>query len=525
MAVATPPPLTGRRKFPVIRLVVAIVILAVIVFAIVLAIRWPFTESAVIQSLEEASSSKVEIKHFRGTYFPHPGCIAEGVTFRRGSNQNVPPLITIPKLVIQTNFLGLITKNISRIQADGMAVFIPSQATTEKFGSSSDVTIDELIANGATLKFQSGAAKKPPAKFDIHECTLRGIGVGRAVAFKVKLFNPEPPGEIAAEGKLGPLRIKETNETPVSGEYKFDHADLGVFKGVGGLLSSTGRFNGTLERIVIEGSTDTPEFNVSRSSHNVDLRAQFNAVVNARTGDVYLNQVDCQFWKTNVVWSGSIARTNEKSRITQLDMQSREGRIEDLLDLFISESKPPLTGITGFRGHIVLPSTPDPFLKRVQLIGDFGVDSGSFTKPQTQQDVNKLSAEARAQNDQNPATVLSDLKGHVVLKNGTATFSYLSFTIPGAFAIMQGNYDLISQKINLHGVLRLDATLSHMGHGPKALLLKTLEPFFKRKSKGSKVAVKITGNYDHPLFGVDLTGQKENATTRQLRRLYQKPTK
>jgi hypothetical protein len=526
MAVAYPPSLHVRRKFPIIRLVLAFSVVAFLVAVIVLARHWPFTESAIIRSLEQASSSKVEIGKFRKTYFPYPGCVAQQVIVRREPGQDTPPLIAVQTLTIQGSYLGLITKHVTRVRTEGLRIFIPSQPSNQKFRSSSDVMIDEWIADDAMLEFGSRVPGKAPLKFAIHQCVLRGVGGALPVTFRVKLSNPEPPGEITAQGKIGPWRVGNATETPVSGDYLFEHANLGVFGGIAGLLSSTGKFDGPLGRIRVHGTTDTPDFKVTHSSHRVDLKTQFNAFVNAKTGNVELDQVDASLWRTNVISTGSIARKgNVRARVTELDMRSREGRIEDILNLFISDNKPPMTGVTSFRAHVMLPAGNVSFLKKVELEGDFGVDAGNFTKPQTQEEVNKLSAEATSENDRNPATVVSDLKGHVMLKDGRAHFTYLSFTVPGAFAIMQGTYDLVSEKIDLHGVLRLNSPMSNLAHGPRALLLKALQPFFKRKSKGSKVAVKITGTYGHPLFGVDLTGQKENATTRRLRRLYRKPTK
>lgn len=526
MVVASPPYSNKRRTLPIARLLVEILATLFLVAFIIVGFNWPFTKVALTKSLEQASSSQVEIAGFHKTYFPYLGCVADTVTFRRTSSSTAPPEITIPRLVIETGFLGLLTKHITRIVADGMTVFIASQPSAEKFSSSSHVTIDELLANNSTLEFESRVPGKPPTKFAIHELRLQEIGEGLAVKFHVKLTNPEPPGEITANGKLGPWRLGKTNETPVSGEYVFEHADLSVFGGIGGLVSATGKFNGTLGRIGVQGTTDVPDFRVTGSSHKVDLKTNFNAFVNAKTGDVLLDRVESQFGSTQVLTTGSIARkADQNSRVTELDMNAREGRIQDLLKLFIASQTPPMTGITSLHAHVLFPSGNRPFLEKVELQGEFGLNAGSFTAPQTQEDVNKLSAEAQSENDRDPGTALSNLKGNVTVKNGTAKFSYLSFTIPGAFAIMQGTYGLVSERIDLHGVLRLDSTLSHTEHGPKALLLKALQPFFKRHGKGSKVAVKITGTYDHPSFGVDLAGQKENATTRRLRELYQNPRK
>lgn len=106
--------------------------------------------------------------------------------------------------------------------------------------------------------------------------------------------------------------------------------------------------------------------------------------------------------------------------------------------------------------------------------------------------------------DEDSETVLSDLKGHVLLKDGIAQFSDLSFSVPGASARMQGTYDLISEKINLHGTLKTESQPSNTTSGVKSLMLKVLNPFFKKKRVGYVMPVKITGTYEHPLFGLDL---------------------
>ena len=61
-------------------------------------------------------------------------------------------------------------------------------------------------------------------------------------------------------------------KTAVSGEYVFQQADLGVFRGIAGLLSSSGKFAGVLDRIEVQGVTDTPHFTVTSSSHQVHLQ-------------------------------------------------------------------------------------------------------------------------------------------------------------------------------------------------------------------------------------------------------------
>src|SRR5207249_11692948 len=150
------------------------------------------------------------------------------------------------------------------------------------------------------------------------------------------------------------------------------------------------------------------------------------------------------------------------------------------------------------------------------LTGDFGIDEGNF-KPRTQEKVNKLSAGARGEKGEEKdgadlQTVLTNLKGHVALSNGIAKFSHLSFTMLGASAQLDGSYNVITEKIDLHGVLRTDAELANTVHGPKALFLKVLDRFFKKKHAGYIAPVKITGTYDHPSFGLDRKSTRLNSS-------------
>ena len=196
-------------------------------------------------------------------------------------------------------------------------------------------------------------------------------------------------------------------------------------------------------------------------------------------------------------------------------MASKDGRIQDLLLFFTKSPQAPMSGMVSFNAKVSLPPGQKPFLTKVELQGDFGIDAGSFTKSDTQQGVNSLSQGALGDknhktddDDSDPRNVLSDLKGHVSLKNGIATFSNLSFGVPGALAQMQGTYNLISEKIDLHGTLKTEAEISKTTHGIKSLMLKVLDPFFKNKPSGYLAPVKITGTYDHPKFGLDLGDPK-----------------
>src|SRR6266576_3609025 len=121
---ATLTPLLVERRLQIRRwgVVIAIVLALAIGSLVFLARNWPFTEAAVVQSLEAASSSKVKIGSFQRTYFPHPGCIARDVVFRHQSVNDTPPLIAIRELTVRGSFLGMLRKHVATVRAGGMQI-------------------------------------------------------------------------------------------------------------------------------------------------------------------------------------------------------------------------------------------------------------------------------------------------------------------------------------------------------------------------------------------------------------------
>src|SRR6266849_688880 len=407
----------------------------------------PFARGPIMQDLAEASDSSVTSRSFHRTYFPFPGCVVEGLTFRHGQAAEAP-LITIEKLTIRGSYFGVLTRHVSRITAEGAHVTIPPFGSHEPFHTRhSKTVVDEIIANGTVVEFASSNPQKQALRFDVHEALLRNVGWSGPLHYRLKLHNPEPPGELTVSGEFGLWKTGDPGETPISGEYTFEHADLGVYHGIAGLLASQGRFGGPLRHIDISGSTDIPDFEVRSGGHRVQLLTDFSAYVDAAIhGDTYLKRVDAHFGRTHVIVEGSIAGTKDrKGKTALLDLSAPRGRVEDILGLFVKRPRSPMSGPVSLKARAEIPPGKEPFLDRVRLQGAFGIDQGSFSKPEKQNEVNKLSAGARGEDEEDkddPETVLSDLKGQVTLEGGVARFSDLSFSVPGAEARLHGTYNI-----------------------------------------------------------------------------------
>jgi hypothetical protein len=484
---------------------------------VLLLIRWPFKQEIIVKALQERFSSTVELKTFHWTYFP-PGCVADGLTFRRNSNRDALPIATVEKLTIRGAFWEFLIapKRVRRVTIEGLHIFV--SPASERVGNTaqhterrqqSTVVIDEIVADGAVLEVASSKPGTEPLKFEIHKLTLNSVADDRAMSFHAALLNAKPPGEIRTEGQFGPLLPQNVGQTALSGYYDFQGADLGVFSGMGGTLSSSGKCKGVLEHIEIEGTTDAPDFEVTRSNHTVHLKTQFHGIVNGMNGDSSLSSVQVQFERTSLVSQVDVAKKATVEGVggetISLGTTELQGQIQDWLILLAKADHPALTGAMNFRTQVLVPPGKRPFIERVKLQGDFGIDAATFVRSTTQEKIDNLSqlAQGEKKND-DPASVVENLKGHVVLNHAIATFSDLSFSVPGALAHLHGTYGLLTEQVNLHGTLQLENKLSRGSQGIKSVLLKSVEPFLKKKSAGEIVPIKIAGTFSHPSYGLDV---------------------
>lgn len=496
------PPRRAARRRPV---VLALVIVGILLcLAVIFYVKyWPYSRTAVLEDLQEVSDSQVTAQNFHPTYFP-PGCVLEGIEFRHGARQF--KIITIEKLVVEGSYLGILRKHVPRITAVGGHILVPAFGSNVTFHTQpSSTVVDELIANGSYVEFESNDPHAQPFRFDVHEATLNHVQSHDPIRYRLKLHNPKPSGEIAVSGNFGAWTKGHPEDTPLSGDYAFDHADLSVYGGIAGTLASRGKFSGAFKHIEVSGTTDVPDFEVRSGGHKVKLDTKFEAYVDAMHGDTFLTKVEAHAGRTYLLAKGSVAGSKgRKGKFTELEISTRRGRIEDILGLFVKE-RSPMSGPLLLRTHAEIPPGEERFLKKVRLDGGFGVDAGNFSKEETQQDVDKLSAGARGEKMDDPETVLTELNGRVVLSQGRAEFSDLRFAVPGVKARMKGTYDILNHKIDLHGRMRVDSKISKTQTGFKSLLLKIMDPIFKKKKKGEVVPVHILGTYEKPQFGVDLS--------------------
>lgn len=527
MAAARTP---NRRTIRPLLAVGAATIVVVAAAGFVLSTRLrPYLRDEFIEVLREHYASDVALESLDISLFPDIELAGTGLTLRHRGRTDVPPLIQIRKITIHVGFLDVLKKPYRprTVRLEGLQINVPpprpnGQLEEPRLSGGSripDFLIGEVIADGTQLIILTSKPGKKPLTFDILKLRLYSAGTNKPMKFRATLTNPTPPGLIQSDGSFGPWNRDEPSQTLVAGTYIFRDADLSVFHGIAGILSSEGQYSGVLDHIAVEGTTDTPDFRVNISGHPVHLETQFSGVVDGTDGDTYLKAVNAHFLRTSLEVRGRVEGTpGVRGKTIALDVTVREGRVEDLMRL-AARGKPPMTGAVSFHTRFVLPPGEADIADRLHLNGSFGTRAAQFTNPALRQKIGALSRRAQGRpkeaEDLVADDVASNFRGRFVLKKSIVSFSRLSFEVPGATVNLDGTYGLRNEQLDFRGKVRMQAKLSQAQTGIKSFFLKALDPFFAKEGAGAVLPIKITGTRDQPKFGLNLRGSKDTARKEQ----------
>jgi hypothetical protein len=334
------------------------------------------------------------------------------------------------------------------------------------------------------------------------------VGGSSPWKYDATLVNAIPKGDIHAVGTFGPWNTESPGDSPVTGDYTFDHADLGTIRGIGGMLSSVGEFKGQLNRIDVEGTTETPDFSIDTANHPMPLQTKYQAVVDGTTGDTYLHQVEAKLGESEFSSHGEIVNVKGKGHIIDLDADVPDGRIQDFLQLAVKTDPVVMTGRVAMKAKVHIRPGKERVLQKLSLKGGFTLRQIHFTNPEVQDKVDMLSQRAQGNpKEAKPGAedVKSYMQGEFVMANASLSFSKLSYTLPGATVAMTGVYSLDGKQFDFAGKVRTEAKLSEMVASKwKSLLLKPVDPFFRKDGAGAVIPVKVSGTKGAPKFGLDL---------------------
>lgn len=485
----------------------------------------PILRARVIDTLSTRFDSRVELEHFRVYFFDGFQVAGSGLKLYPNQIDMAQPLFSVDTFSFRIPWTGLLHSpmTVGRVNLQDLAIHMPPKDQrrnmphlTGKNGSGKiQIYVNEMLVENATLILETNKPEKIPLDFEISHLKLESIGAGQPMKFHAILTNPKPIGDIDSSGYFGPFATSSPGDSPVRGEYKFSHADLGTLKGIGGILSSTGKYEGTLNNIVVDGETDTPDFRVNVSGHPVPLHTTFHAIVDGTNGDTYLQPVNAQILHSHIIAVGQVVRAPQGGHNITLDVSVGPARIEDLLQLGVKTEPPIMNGAVKLKTKFNLPPGNQSVTDKLRLKGYFEVANATFSNDKVQARVDELSlrsqgkaGEAKQIDKQNPESIQSHMKGQFELANNKLTFSSLDYNVPGADIGLEGVYSLDGNEFDFHGKARLKAKVSQLMTGWKSILLKPADPFFAKHGAGTEVPIKITGTRSEPKFGLDF-GHKD----------------
>ena len=492
----------------------------------------PHFERHVRETLATYFGGQADLRDIQVSIFPSPRVTGEGFVLRHRGRTDVPPLVQIERFAASASWSGLLRRprRVEVVRLEGLRIHIPPRRPGEKrlpdvTGSDKDpdvpppapakgdepgrpetpVIIDRMETPGARLEIAPRDPAKPVKLFDIHTLVLGSVATDRPMRFTATLTNPKPPGAIEASGEFGPFDREEPSGTPLGGRYVFERADLGVFKGIAGILSSKGTFKGVLERIEVAGQTSTPDFQVTVAGHRVPLETTFSAVVDGTNGNTFLVPVNGSFLQSSLTARGGVfQRKKGAGREISLDVAIDKARIEDLLKLAM-KGESIMTGAAVVATKLRIPPGEEDVIDKLELDGEFRIASATFTDLDVQRTIAKLSARSRGLVDaESGGSVVSDFGGRFTLQKGRLDFSRLTFSVPGASVSLRGVYALRAEELQFRGILRLQAPVSQTVTGFKSVLLRLVDPLFRKNGAGAEIPIKIEGPRKKPKFGLDV---------------------
>ena len=527
-----------RKKWLVVTtLVFTVVVGGVFVAAFILAKRVePYIREQAIQYLRKRFDSEVELARLqvhvppvsplrllfgggRGTLAQVEGT---NLSLRHHGRSDVPPMLAIKHFSFEADLGALLDtpKTVNRVTLDGLEIQIPPKGERPRFGSqqspdetptakaaSGSVVIEEVLIRNARLIILPKDKAKVPLRFDIHDLRLKSAGKDVAMKYTAVLTNPKPPGEIYSTGVFGPWAVGEPSDTPLGGEYRFDNANLGIFKGIAGILRSTGKFEGTLSSITARGEASVPDFRLKRAGNPVPLTTSFEVLVDGTNGNTELKPVVATLGSTRFTTTGFVVKHDGDTRKTIFfEVSMPAGNLRDVLMLAMKGS-PIMEGNIKLNTKIGIPPLAEKVKEKLLLDGTFEVTHGKFLRSRIQEKIDALShrGQGKTKNEEIDA-VVHRMSGEFKMVDESLTFRTLAFAIPGAAINIGGVFDMAADKLDFHGALMLDAKISETQSGWKRWVLKAVDPFFSKRGAGTFLHIKVVGSAADPQFGLDPGG-------------------
>ena len=435
-----------------------------------------------------------------------------GLTMTRPGTQE--PLFSIEKLHFTVDVASILEarKTVDAVSLQGVRITVPpkgqegstpGKAGAKEKGKPLNVEVEQVELRDTTLVILPKDTTRKPLDYHIDHALFTPVGPDEPLNYSADLNIPKPPGHVLSKGRFGPWNADEPGDTSLNGDYSFDHADLSIFNGIAGILSSTGQFEGTLADITVKGQASVPDFRLKMSGNPVPLKTQFEVRVDGTNGNTILQPVRATLGTTNFTTTGAIIKhENAAKRSITLDVTMPDGYLPDLLRLAMKGS-PFMDGRITMKTSIDIPPLTGTVKQKIVLDGNFSLRDAKFLKSTIQSQIDGLSRHAQGQpKNEEIDEVASNMKGSFRLENQIMTFRSLSFDVPGAGIALAGTYNLRDQGLDFKGTLKLEAKVSEMVTGWKSVLLRPIDPLFEKNGAGTFLHILVQGSARSPKFGV-----------------------
>ena len=557
--------------------VIVVVLIAISVALTIVARRFePYVRARIVQGLEQRFHTHVELDAFhvqvnnirKGEWGlwaagqglriwpPHP---VNGVQSLDTSVSSGAPLISLNEFSFHVPLRWDQAKeiHIGEVRLKGMHIVVPPRVKNPETGEqspgslsqlaksasgkeSSETTeeadsepkgkklppllIERVVCDDADLLLETNKPGKLPMHFPIPHLTLTKVTPGGAMGYVADVLNPKPLGPVHAEGSFGPWVTEDPGMSNISGTYHMNKAEMGVFKGIAGLITSDGKFAGTMRNISIIGTANVPDFRLLHFGTPVPLTTRFDARVDGTDGDTWLDRVDATLGHSQFVTSGKIVRVrlDANGNVTSaqngqvvvdghaidLNVNVAHGQMEDFMKLTSKNGTSLLTGIVQTKAHLLIPPGHDTVEHKIKLDGTFDLTNAQFASETVQAKIQQLSLRGQGKPGElktaDPTLVRSEMRGTFHMANAVITLPDLDYSVPGADIQLKGSYAL-DGTLAFDGTARMEATVSKMVGGWKGILLKPADKFFKKDGAGTLVPIKVSGTREAPQFGVDFS--------------------
>lgn len=505
----------------------------------------PYLRARLVAGLERRFHAQVELDSFHVSL--KNGLWAEGQGLRIGppaanGASAVAPMIRLAEFRFHAPLRYEPGKpiDISLMELKGLVIDLPPKthlgrawitgaSPAQRSGEWVNFKVGTIECTDARLTLETSSPGKAPLVFAISHLKLSGVDEGRsAMEFDAELINPKPEGTIYARGRFGPWMADDPGESPIAGSYRFENANLASFKGIAGILNSTGKYVGTLRNMTVEGDTDTPDFRLSSGGDGLHLRTHFHAQVDGTNGDTRLKNVDATLGGSHLTARGEIVRLaplNAQSgqlarpggHDVALTVNVDRGRIEDFLRL-ATRGEPLLAGVLTMKTSLEVPPGKAPVSDRLQLNGNFELTDARFTNTNMQNHIEELSMRGQGMpkdaKGAAAADVRSTMRSDFQMANGMVTLPNLIYAVPGTEIDLKGTYGVAGGTLSFAGSAKMQATISQMVGGWKGMLLTPLDRLFEQSGAGTVVPVVIGGTRKNPQFTVDFGRLKKTLPQR-----------